>query len=49
VLSEIPEVTRHLDHATLERLERPEEYLGSADAFRKRLLNPRKDSKSEKE
>ena len=49
VLSEIPEVTRHLDHATLERLERPEEYLGSADAFRKRLLNPRKDSKNEKE
>ena len=49
VLSEIPEVTRHLDHATLERLERPDEYLGSADAFRKRLLNPRKDSKNEKE
>ena len=49
VLSEIPEVTRHLDHATLERLERPDEYLGSAEAFRKRLLNPQKDSKNEKE
>jgi len=49
VLSEVPEVTRHLDHATLQKLERPEEYLGSADAFRKRLLNPQKDSKSEKE
>ena len=35
----MPEVTRHLDGETLKSLEYPEEYLGSADAFRKRLLS----------
>ena len=40
VLGQIPEVTRHLDRETLKSLEYPEEYLGSADAFRKRLLLP---------
>ncbi len=39
VLGEMPEVSRHLDHETLKTLEAPEEYLGSADAFRKRLLS----------
>ena len=39
VLGEIPEVTRHLDGETLKSLEYPEEYLGSADAFRKLLLS----------
>ncbi len=39
VLGEMPEVSRHLDPATLQEIERPEEYLGSADTFRKRLLN----------
>jgi 3-carboxy-cis,cis-muconate cycloisomerase len=39
VLGEMPEVTRHLDGETLKSLEYPEEYLGSADAFRKRLLS----------
>jgi 3-carboxy-cis,cis-muconate cycloisomerase len=38
VLSEMPDVTRHLEPATLQKLEAPEEYLGSADEFRKRLL-----------
>ncbi len=38
VLAELPEVTRHLDGATLKKLEAPEEYLGSADEFRKRIL-----------
>ena len=39
VLGQVPEVTRHLDSETLKSLEYPEEYLGSADAFRKRLLS----------
>jgi 3-carboxy-cis,cis-muconate cycloisomerase len=38
VLAEMPEVTAHLDAAELERLEIPEEYLGSAEAFRKALI-----------
>jgi 3-carboxy-cis,cis-muconate cycloisomerase len=46
-LSEIPEVTKALDAATLQSLEAPEEYLGAADEFRERLLDPRppRDSK----
>lgn len=39
VLAEIPEVTRHLDPAKLRRLEAPEEYLGSAEVFRKALIS----------
>jgi 3-carboxy-cis,cis-muconate cycloisomerase len=39
VLAEMPEVARHLEPATLQAIERPEEYLGSADSFRKHLLN----------
>ena len=39
VLAEIPEAATHLDRATLRRLETPEEYLGSAEAFRKALLS----------
>jgi hypothetical protein len=31
-------VTRHLDHETLQKIETPEEYLGSANEFRLRLL-----------
>jgi len=50
VLSEMPDVTRHLDRATLLKLEAPEEYLGSADAFRKRLLaSGKRDAAHEKE
>lgn len=39
VLAEIPEVTRHLDRATLQELEVPEKYLGSAEEFRRGLLS----------
>ena len=39
VLAEIPEVIRHLDRAALKTLETPEDYLGSAETFRKSLLS----------
>jgi 3-carboxy-cis,cis-muconate cycloisomerase len=39
VLAEIPEVTTHLGRAELEQLETPEQYLGSAEAFRKALAS----------
>ena len=45
VLGEIPEVTQHIDPKTLRRLETPEEYLGSAEAFRKALLSSGQKSK----
>jgi 3-carboxy-cis,cis-muconate cycloisomerase len=38
VLAEIPEVTAHLALADLEQLEMPEQYLGSAEAFRRALI-----------
>ena len=38
VLKEMPEVTRHLGADQLRDLEAPEQYLGVADTFRKRLL-----------
>lgn len=38
VLAEIPEVTAHLSPAELNQLETPEQYLGSAEAFRKELI-----------
>lgn len=38
VLAEIPEVTAHLSRSELEQLEVPEQYLGSAEAFRAALL-----------
>jgi hypothetical protein len=38
VLGEIPEVAAHLDAKALQHLEDPEEYLGSAEHFRKALL-----------
>ena len=47
VLGEMPEVSRHLDRETLKKLESPEEYLGSADAFRKRLLSVDADDEKE--
>ncbi len=50
VLGEMPDVNRHLDRATLQKLETPEDYLGSAEAFRKRLLAfGEEDSSDEKE
>jgi len=39
VLAENPEVTVHLGPAELKQLETPEQYLGSAEAFRKALLS----------
>ncbi len=39
VLAEIPEVTIHLGPAELKRLETAEQYLGSAEAFRKALVS----------
>ena len=39
VLAETPEVTIHLDPAELKQLETPEQYLGSAEAFRKALVS----------
>jgi 3-carboxy-cis,cis-muconate cycloisomerase len=39
VLAETPEVTAHLGSAELNELETPEQYLGSAEAFRKALAS----------
>ena len=39
VLAETPEVTTHLSRAELNDLETPEQYLGSAEAFRKALAS----------
>jgi hypothetical protein len=38
VLAEIPEVTAHLDPSELNQLETREQYLGSAEVFRKALI-----------
>jgi len=38
VLADMPEVAAHLDTATLQQLELPEQYLGSAENFRTALL-----------
>ena len=45
VLTEIPEVTQHLDSKTLRRIGVPEEYLGSAEVFRKALLSSSRKTK----
>jgi 3-carboxy-cis,cis-muconate cycloisomerase len=39
VLADMPEIAARLDAETLRNLEDPEEYLGVADEFRKRLLS----------
>ncbi|MGC1452613.1 MAG: 3-carboxy-cis,cis-muconate cycloisomerase [Candidatus Sulfotelmatobacter sp.] len=39
VLAELPEVTIHLGSAELKQLETPEQYLGSAEVFRKTLAS----------
>ena len=38
VLGDMPEVTRHIDQATINKLDVAEDYLGSADSFRIRQL-----------
>jgi 3-carboxy-cis,cis-muconate cycloisomerase len=48
VLAEMPEITSHLDRAALQQLEVPEQYLGSAEAFRQALLaSPRGKNRSQ--
>ncbi len=49
VLAEMPEVIAHLSAADLKQLETPEQYLGSAEAFRKALIAEpgRKDDKEQ--
>jgi 3-carboxy-cis,cis-muconate cycloisomerase len=48
VLAGIPEVKKHLNTATLRRLESPEQYLGSAEDFRKAQLSQKSVSKKER-
>lgn len=48
VLAEMPDVTKHLDAATLRKLEAPEEYLGSAEIFRKAQLSHKSAKKKER-
>jgi 3-carboxy-cis,cis-muconate cycloisomerase len=51
VLGEMPEVARLIDVETLRRLDTPEEYLGAAEEFRRRLVSgsERHDSGKKKE
>ena len=49
VLAKIPEVANHLDRTALRRLESPEQYLGSAEVFRKALLSPKPKTIKKKE
>jgi hypothetical protein len=44
----MPEVTRHLNAATLRRLESPEEYLGSAEIFREAQVSHKSTKKKER-
>jgi 3-carboxy-cis,cis-muconate cycloisomerase len=44
-LAEMPEVTVHLDAATIQHLDVPEEYLGCAEVFRGRLMEAAKNRK----
>jgi 3-carboxy-cis,cis-muconate cycloisomerase len=48
VLAEMPEVTAHIETSTLRELEVPEQYLGSAEAFRKALVSSATNSKKER-
>jgi 3-carboxy-cis,cis-muconate cycloisomerase len=47
VLAEIPEVVRHLDGATLRKLDRPEDYLGATQSFIRGLLAKEASEKKE--
>jgi 3-carboxy-cis,cis-muconate cycloisomerase len=49
VLADMPEIAARLDAETLRNLEDPEEYLGVADEFRKRLLSIPKAGVSKRE
>jgi 3-carboxy-cis,cis-muconate cycloisomerase len=48
VLAEMPEVTAHVEASTLRQLEVPEQYLGSAEAFREALLSSAYENSGEK-
>lgn len=48
VLSEIPQVTAHVDVSALHQLEVPEQYLGSAEIFRKALVSSARNSRKER-
>lgn len=48
VLAEMPEATRVLDSHALRDLEKPEDYLGAAEALRQRLLSGREQQESSK-
>ena len=47
VLTELPEVSSHLNRSVLDQLTIPEQYLGSAEAFREALLNSTTSNKRE--
>jgi 3-carboxy-cis,cis-muconate cycloisomerase len=47
ILRELPEISSRLSRAELEQLEIPEQYLGSAEAFREALLKSTTSSKGE--
>jgi hypothetical protein len=47
-LAELPEVSSRLNRSVLEQLEIPEQYLGSAEAFREALLNSAASNKKER-
>ena len=49
VLGDMPEIKNHLDRATLEQLENPEQYLGAAERFRTSLLASKKNTRGKKE
>ncbi len=49
VLAEIPEVAVHLGPAELKQLETPEQYLGSAEAFREALITDSNRKNNDKE
>lgn len=49
VLSEMPEVSKHLEKSVLAELESPEQYLGSSEQFRKNLLTSAQDPPNKKE
>ena len=48
VFAEMPELRKHLDAATLRRLEAPEEYLGSVENFRQAQLSHKSAKKKER-
>jgi 3-carboxy-cis,cis-muconate cycloisomerase len=48
VLAEMPDVTKHLDAAALRKLEASQEYLGSAEVFRKAQLSQKSLNKKER-